>query len=48
MSKAVKQCCETLRLTLSRPGGRKVPALTFNVYNFVKIQPNAAKLYEFF
>ena len=29
-------------------GGRKVPALTLNVYNFFKIQPNAAKLYEFF
>ena len=40
-------------LTLFRPaggggGGRKVPALTLNVYNFFKIQPNAAKLYEFF
>ena len=29
-------------------GGHKVPALTLNVYNFFKIQPNAAKLYEFF
>ena len=29
-------------------GGRKVPALTLNVYNFFKIQPNAAKPYEFF
>ena len=29
-------------------GGRKVPALNLNVYNFFKIQPNAAKLYEFF
>ena len=25
-----------------------MPALTFNVYNFYKIPPNAAKLYEFF
>ena len=29
-------------------GGGGVPALTLNVYNFFKIQPNAAKLYEFF
>ena len=29
-------------------GGEKVPALTFNVCNFFKIQPNAAKLKEFF
>ena len=39
-------------LTLSRPGGGggggEVPALTLNVNNFFKIQPNAAKLYEFF
>ena len=39
----------TSALTLFRPGGgRKVLALTLNVYNFFKIQPNAAKLYEFF
>ena len=29
-------------------GGGGVPALTLNVYNFFKIQPNAAKLYGFF
>ena len=29
-------------------GGGGVPALTLNVYNFFKIRPNAAKLYEFF
>ena len=30
-------------------GGKwKVPSLTLNVYNFFKIQPNAAKLYELF
>ena len=48
---------DSLLLTLFRPGGggggggggaRKVPAPTLNVYNFFKIQPNAAKLYEFF
>ena len=31
-----------------RGGGRKVPALTLNVYKFFKIQSNAAKLCEFF
>ena len=35
-------------LTLSRPGVRKVAALiSLNAYNFLKIQPNAAKLCEF-
>ena len=40
-------------LTLSKDGGggggggRKVPALTFNGYNFFKIQPNAARLCDF-
>ena len=29
-------------------GGGEEAALTLNVYNFFKIQPNAAKLYEFF
>ena len=42
-------------LILFRPGGGGgggwgggVPTLTLNVYNFFKIQPNAAKLDEFF
>ncbi len=27
-------------------GGRKVPALSWNAYNFFDIQPIAAKLYD--